>query len=83
MYVCEYVCVNVCMSVHTCAHVCSCVCMSVCVYVCVAQFPALTAIKTKYQLTLKSVEEALCPVISNIWLMLNSLCKDKYEHPSH
>jgi len=46
-------------------------------------FSALTLIKSKYRSTLKNIEDALHPAVSNIAPRFNLLCSKKQAHPSH
>ena len=52
-------------------------------YLCEISFSALTHIKSQYRSSLKNVEEALRPAVSNIQPRFNLLCNKKQAHPSH
>ena len=46
-------------------------------------FSASTHVKSQYRLSLKSVEEILCPAVSNKAPRFDLLFNEKQAHPSH
>lgn len=52
-------------------------------YVCEMEFSALTTIKSKHPSTLKSIQDPLCPSVSDIQPRFDFSCKNKQAYPTH